>query len=145
MIETTNQNDLTDTMQFIAFRTLLASFINKNYSTCDRFKEELDNCKTDVNIKRVFERYANDVAEILGCNYKDKINDLEDKVSRLKRENEELESELYDINQLFGRSLPDTYKRECFLEHKNNFQAWEFEQLLKNGKEYLKNETINFK
>ena len=138
MIETTNPNDLTDTMQFIAFRTLLASFINKNYSTCDRFKEELDNCKTDANIKRVFERYANDAAELLGCNHKDEV-------SRLKRENEELESELYDINQLFGRSLPDTYKRECFLEHKNNFQAWEFEQLLKNGKEYLKNETINFK
>ncbi len=38
----------------------------------------------------------------------------------------------------YENSLVNTMKLEHFIEYKNNYQEWEIEYLLKNGKELLK-------
>ena len=47
---------------------------------------------------------------------------------------EELES-----NKIFdNNSLSDEYKRKFILQYHENYTPWELEELLKNGKKYLK-------
>ena len=73
------------------------------------------------------------------------IEDLEDKISELENENEELQQEIEDLKTKYGlqeNTLIEEYKNQYFCEYKNNYTAWEIEELLKNGKIFLNRQFL---
>ena len=55
-----------------------------------------------------------------------------------KKHKEELEEELERIEGIFGTTLEDDFKIQAITEHIKDYRSWELEELLKNGKQYLK-------
>ena len=62
----------------------------------------------------------------------------EQKIMKLDRIIDGLSYKLEKYETNLSNSLHDSMKMETFLELHNNFTPWEFEKLLQNGKEYLK-------
>ena len=63
---------------------------------------------------------------------------LEDEIDELNDEIDELKSELFRVKKSFGSSLDDEFKMRVISEYHNEYRSWELEELLKNGKKYLK-------
>jgi hypothetical protein len=68
---------------------------------------------------------------------------LENKVEKLERHVDDLESEIEDLKIERGGTLEDEYKIQAFEEYRNQFTSWELEELLKNGRKYLNENTNN--
>jgi len=69
----------------------------------------------------------------------------EQKIMKLDRIIDDLSNELEKYKVNLTDSLHDSMKTNIFLELHNNYSPWEFEKLLLNGKEYLKNENSSNK
>lgn len=121
------------------FKTLLIEFASDKFDACSSFKNYLEDCKTEDDIKRLLKKYKHDIGEKLGIeNFEDEVDDLEDTIRRLENENSELEDKVYDTEYIFGNTLDATFKMEFIREHANKYTCWELEELLINGKELLK-------
>jgi hypothetical protein len=59
-------------------------------------------------------------------------------IDELNDEIDKLESELFHVKKSFGSSLDDEFKMRVISEYHNEYRSWELEELLKNGKKYLK-------
>lgn len=69
------------------------------------------------------------------------MNSNEQKIMKLDRIISDLSYKLERYEMNLTNSVHDSMKIDTFLELHNNFTPWEFEKLLKNGKEYLKNQN----
>lgn len=121
--------------QFSLIKVAIASFIQNNFTPCDSFINSLDACNDDAEIKKLFVRYKHHVYQQLGGS---DDNDDFDEISSLQGEIEELEEELEEARIIDGSSLDDEFKRRFIYEYHNQYTPWELEELLKNGKKYLK-------
>jgi predicted nucleic acid-binding Zn-ribbon protein len=102
-------------------------------------------CNNDDEIVEHFKDNKDDVYEKLGGDPPDEyeIWDLENKVEKLERHVDDLESELEDLKIERGGTLEDEYKTQAFMEYRNEFTSWEIEELFKNGRKYLNENTNN--
>lgn len=134
-----------ETFPLEEFKGLLITFLKNNLDICKQFESELEICKTEHNIINLFKRYNDDVYDKLGGDVdeiiylRDEVDDLEDEVRDLKNDKDELESELEYARVNFGDTLNDVYKIAAFKEYYDEYTPWELEELLKNGKNLLKN------
>jgi len=131
--------------EFEQFKGQLAIFIKNNFKTCPQFMDGLMECNTDDEIVEHFEDNKDDVYEKLGGDPpdEDEIWDLENKVEKLEHHVDDLESEIEDLKIERGGTLEDEYKIQAFEEYRNQFTSWELEELLKNGRKYLNENTNN--
>lgn len=124
-------------------KVMLRNFIKNYFTPCDGFLKELMDCTDEKAIKTLFLKYNEEVFEELGDpESEDEVDKLERRISRLERDNEDLEEKLAECESLFGTSLNDEYKRNFFGQYHNNYTPWELEELLKNGHKFLKNGII---
>lgn len=81
-----------------------------------------------------------------GSHLKRLAEEVVDRIETLERERAELESinsELEDrlekilLNERI-ETLEDEFMFRAFAEYRKNYTAWEFEELMKNGKDFLK-------
>jgi hypothetical protein len=126
--------------EFIQFKGLLTRFIHTQFGpVCSTFDILLANASDEDDLENVFINQRDDVYEKLGgelCD-EDEIWDLERKIERLERENEELEYSLEQRGLEEGSTLNDEYKIIFFNEYSNQYSPWELEHILKNGKQFL--------
>ena len=130
---------------FEQFKEQLTIFIENNFKTCSQFMNGLKICNNDDEIVEHFKDNKDDVYEKLGGDPPDEyeIWDLENKVEKLERHVDDLESELEDLKIERGGTLEDEYKTQAFMEYRNEFTSWEIEELFKNGRKYLNENTNN--
>lgn len=125
---------------FNTFKQSLALFLEDNLNACTPFIDGVKNAENEIELVRFFKKNHIDVYERLGGNlkYDSGADDLEYKIDKFERKVSELEYELEVANKMCGTTLDDDYKLEHFIKYKNDFMESELEELLKNGKEYLK-------
>jgi predicted nucleic acid-binding Zn-ribbon protein len=134
-----------ETFPLEEFKGLLTTFLKNNLDIYKQFEADLDMCKTEYDIINLFKRHNDDVYEELGgytseiIYLRDEVSDLEDEVRDLEYEKDELESEIKYVRLNFGDTLNDVYKIAAFKEYYDEYTPWEIEELLKNGKNLLKN------
>ncbi len=128
---------------FILFKNFLFDFVTRKFSVCQNFKDDFIACKSENEIVKVFVKYSDDVYEKLGGSaddLEDEVADLENDISSLKWEINDLESQIETLTYRFkgnNGTLFSDYKTEIISQYVNNFNPWEIEELLKNGKKYL--------
>ena len=123
------------------FKELLATFLTNNFSGCKQLANEIMNCENEQDIVHALENYDEELFEALGGTHpvdESDYEDLEDENDYLKTQIDELESELFRLKTSFGNSLEDEYKMKAVSEYHNEYRSWELEELLKNGRQYLK-------
>lgn len=132
-------NDSIEQANFNLLKAMLDYFIKNNFNVCDNFLNELKNCTTNKELKKLFIKYNDEVYDYLGGepDLQDEIDDLEDEVSDLKSEIYVLEHELNDYKSIFGDTLNDEYKRDIIIKYYDKYTPWELEELLIKGKELL--------
>lgn len=138
METTTIEKPTFDKLKMTMFILLLSEFIQNNYSVCQNFKKLLDECKSEKEIGRLFIRYREDIFERLGGDLDSEVDDLEYEINKLECKIDDLESEIEDLQNPFGNTMDDEFKLKYINEYHKNYTAWELEELLKNGKELLK-------
>ena len=118
------------------FKQVLKTFVEETFDSCEDFVNEIHNCSTYGELKEMLEENAEYIAKKLNmdmscdnCSDKDdEIEDLEDSITDLTSENEEMYK---DIKKGFVPiSLDDVYKFEAFKAAKDNFSVSEMESLL---------------
>ena len=107
------------------FKLQLASFVQDNFSPCSSFTNSLKACKTEVDVKKLFVKHADDVYEQLGgdSDLQSEVDKLERDVDRLEDEISELEDRLEDALPI-GNTLNDEFKRDFFAEYQDKYTPW---------------------
>ena len=134
-------NSEIDVAQLELLKTQLLYFIKGHFNPCSDFITDLKECSNELQLKRLFFRYADEISEKLDgdTDLRDEIAGLETAIDNLKYNIEELQDKIDEYS--LGNSINDEYKIQFFHEYHNNYTPWELEELLKNGKEYLKLKT----
>lgn len=131
--------ETTKELSFELFKTQLSAFIKANYNPCSGFLQGIENAIDAYNLTSHFSRNADNIIEHLGGgDYEEKILKLERQIDNLKNEIGDLEDKLDDSDEIFGPTLNNEFMREHYIMYGHNYQEWELEELLKNGREYLK-------
>ena len=127
---------------FDEFKKQLHDYIKTNHTKCSRFLQELLEAENEKEIKMVFVDFRDDVYDHLGGDFsaEEKVEDLEDDIRHLENKISELEDELETKDGALDGTLNGEYKFQHFINYKNEYSESELEELLKNGKKYLKNE-----
>lgn len=118
------------------FKQVLKTFVDQMLDPCEKFTDNIDKCETYGELKEFLEENAEHIFESLGgdikcdfCDDKDcEIENLEDSVTELSSENDEMHDELK--KGFVPKSLDDEYKIEAFKAAKDNFSVTEMESLL---------------
>jgi septal ring factor EnvC (AmiA/AmiB activator) len=122
----------------------------KEFNACESFLKDLSNIHSARYFKHFLYREMESICDKLNIDgfnrdLESDIEDLEDKISELENENEELQQEIEDLKTKYGlqeNTLIEEYKTQYFCEYKNNYTAWEIEELLKNGKIFLNRQFL---
>lgn len=118
----------------------ITKFIQDNLKPCQGFLIDLAGDNDDSEIVKTLKHHREEIYERLGGDSKvSEISDLEDEVEELECKVERLESEVEELSGTLGNSMDDVYKLEFLHQYHKDYTCWEIEELLKNGKEYLKN------
>lgn len=118
---------------FIKFKEQLVFLAEKHFNACNLFIGKIEESKKVLDVVNVFEHYADDIHEKLGgTDYDEEIEDLKDKINDLNSEIGFLEERLE--TDLSIDTLHDEMKLNTFIQYKDKYTPWEFEQLLLNGK-----------
>jgi|688.fasta_scaffold16471_18 hypothetical protein len=123
------------------FKELLSTFLKNNFSGCKELANEILNSEDEKDIVSALRLYDEELFEALGGIHPIDEGDyqgLEDEIDELNDEIDKLESELFHVKKSFGSSLDDEFKMRVISEYHNEYRSWELEELLKNGKQYLK-------
>jgi predicted nuclease with TOPRIM domain len=130
----------TDLTAFNLFKLGLINYVKKSFQHCDSFMSQLEACKTEQEITKLFTKYNDDVYERLGGDpeLEDEVNKLERKVRNLEDEIGDLEFRVNELESIQAKTLDEEFTQIFFDEYRNNYTPWEIEDLLKNGKQYLK-------
>lgn len=126
-------------------------FLFKNHLNVDETDEILDTISESLTYKdlagslrwnneRVFSILDGELPDVSRLESRidyleERRDELEDDIDALEEENSELEAIALEIQD---KGLHGEYKREFFEEYENIYTPWELEELLKNGKNYLK-------
>jgi len=131
--------------EFEKFKQELSAFIEKNFRTCPQFMNSLMGCMTEDGLVEHFKEHKDDVYDRLGGDVPDEyeIWDLENKIDKLEHHVSDLECEIEELKCERGETLEEEYKFKAFEEYRNQFTSWELEELFKNGKKYLNENTNN--
>jgi len=133
-----------ETFPIEEFKGLLLTLLKNKFDICDNFITRFNSCETVEQLVSLFELYKDEVYSELGGDISeidwlsDEVDDLKDEVRDLENEKDELESELAYARLNFGDTLDDVYKIAAFKEYYNEYTPWQLEELLKNGKKFLK-------
>lgn len=134
-----NTTKETKDQYFVLFKTQLALFIKANYNPCAGFLDGIEKATDASSLTSHFSRNADNILEHLGGGgSEEKIYKLERKIGDLEDEIGTLENKLDDFEEIFGPTLNNEFMREHYIMYGDSYQEWELEELLKNGKEYLK-------
>ena len=68
---------------------------------------------------------------------------MENKIDKLEHHVSDLECEIEELKCERGETLEEEYKFKAFEEYRNQFTSWELEDLFKNGKKHLNENTNN--
>jgi hypothetical protein len=130
---------------FQIFKEHLRIFLKSNFNACPDFLNGIIKSETEGELITHLRQQKDEVYENLGGDVPDKheIWDMERKIDRLKANVDDLECELESVRVYVGPTLEDEYKVKAFEEHRNEFTSWELEELLKNGRKYLNENTNN--
>jgi hypothetical protein len=121
---------------FALFKMQLALFIKANYNPCSGFIQGIEKATDASNLTLHFSKNADSILEHLGGgNSENKISKLESEISNLSDECNEFYNKLEILEGIFGPTLNNEFMREHYAMYAHNFQEWELEELLKNGKE----------
>lgn len=115
--------------KFETFKEVLKTLAVDNYRACKSFTEKIDKCKDLDDIDELLCYFCDEIHEKLGgdtTDYEYEIEELNDTIYQLECEVEELRPNIVTMH--------DDMKYKVFLEHHNNFDPWEFEELLTNKK-----------
>lgn len=115
--------------KFETFKEVLKTLAIDKYHGCKSFIEKIDKCNDLDDIDDLLCYYCDEIHERLGgdtTNYEYEIEELNDTIYELETELEELRPNIVTMH--------DDMKYQLFLEHKNKFDPWEFEELLTNKK-----------
>lgn len=109
---------------------LLGFFKAAHIDVC--FKDSIRETKTPKELKRLFESYADDIAEEFGASRKrdfcDECDDKEDQITALEREIEELEGCV--THPVTGeRNLIYQMKQRVFMSNCDNYSIDEIEEM----------------
>lgn len=131
--------------EFKEFKQELSAFIERNFKTCPQFMHDLMECDTEDGLVEHFENHKDDIYERLGGEVpdEDEIWELENENEKLERHVSNLECEIEELKGERGETLEEEYKFKAFEEYRNHFTSWELEELLKNGRKYLNENTNN--
>lgn len=131
---------------FQIFKEHLRIFLKSNFNACSDFLNGVIKSETEDDLITHLRQQKDDVYEKLGGDIPDEyeIWDMEREIDRLNAHVEDLECELEDVRIDVGNSLNEEYKVRAFDEYRNEYSPWELEELLKNGKKYLNENTNNF-
>lgn len=105
----------------------LIEFSEVGMKSCGSFVRALRECKTNRDLKDLFSDYNVEISRHIGV--EDKINeveDLENQIHSLERELWILDDKVVDTPTLW-----DEQKLQIFLQNKDRFTPWEFEQLMR--------------
>lgn len=118
------------------FKEQFIAFCEDQFSPCGGFISKLENAKTFVEITSALEKHADDVYEWLGGDPydKDEVEKLKREVEGLESDKDDLEYQLEDTQIVMGTYLHDEYKRDIIRKYYHDYNPWELEELLKNGK-----------
>lgn len=122
--------------QFDRFKRLFIQYLEEHETVCGYFIDKFRKIKTAEDFSRFVSRNADQISEYLDaepdwddcprCGSKDReIHELEDRLSEIQ-------------DSLQGKTLEDHYKLKAIGEYYNEYNSQELEDLLKNGKEFLK-------
>ena len=130
---------------FQIFKEHLRIFLKNNFNACSDFLNGIIKSETENELIIHLRQQKDDVYEKLGGELSDKykIWDMEREIDRLNAHVEDLECELEDVRIDVGNSLNEEYKVRAFDEYRNEYSPWELEELLKNGRKYLNENTNN--
>lgn len=130
---------------FQIFKEHLRIFLKSNFNTCSDFLNGIIKSETEDELITHLRQQKDEVYENLGGDVPDKyeIWDMERKIDRLEAQIDDLEWELESVRVYVGDSLNDEYKVRAFDEYRNEYSPWELEELLKNGRKYLNENTNN--
>ena len=130
---------------FQIFKEHLKIFIKNNFNTCSDFLNGIIKSENEGELNIHLRKQKDDIYENLGGELPDKYEfwDMERKIDRLEAHIDDLECELESVRIYVGNSLNDEYKVKAFDEYRNEYSPWELEELLKNGRKYLNENTNN--
>lgn len=118
--------------------------LSKEFQACKSFLDNIKDINSKLDFKRFLQRNIEDICYKLDIDYVDSdteedIEDLEDRIDDLERDKEELEEQLEAYKDKFGLNgtLYQDYKIQFFSQYQHQYDAWEIEELLKNGKYFL--------
>jgi len=124
------------------FKELFITFLKNNFRNSKPVITAIQSDNSECDVKNTLILYADEVYELLGGEIpsfdESDYENLEDEIRDLQTEKEELEKELKRIEGIFGTTLEDEFKIQAIIEHIKDYRSWELEELLKNGKQYLK-------
>jgi len=133
-----------ETFPIEEFKGLLLRLLKNKFKICSEFENLIKKSNSEAEIIAAFKFHRDEVYEKLGgvIDDYDYLNDeiyrLEETIRELISEKNELEGELEDVKLGFGNTLDDEYKLAAFKEYYDEYTPWQLEELLKNGKKFLK-------
>lgn len=116
------------------FKQVFKSFMKNEIGVSEFFIKQIDSCDTYGDFKKCLETNVDIIALRLGyeceeCeNIQDKLDDTEDEVRYLTRENLKLDDKLYV--SFTPKTFWDEQKLRVFMDKKDNFTPEDFESLL---------------
>ena len=123
--------------------TLLAN----EHNACQDIFDNINKITDSASFKKAYKDTMIGIAESFGVKFPDEddIDELKDEVEGLKTDVSNFESELEELKERFGvdeysaeaQTVYGDYKLEHFFKYKDNYTWYEFEELLKNGKQFL--------
>lgn len=118
--------------------------LSNEFQACESFLKDIESITSKNLFQRFLQKKIEDICYKLNIDFidddtREDIDDLEDRISDLERENEELEDEIekYKDNYGIDGTLYQDYKIKFFKQYHSEYDAWEIEELLKNGKYFL--------
>lgn len=117
----------------------LGNFIKTHFNACESFHSSLNDCTTQAEIIRLFKKHSKEVYTNLGGDSEydqDDIDAKDHEIDELGNEINELTETIDELTGSLGGTLNGEMKLKTFHEYHNNYDPWEFEELLINGKKY---------
>lgn len=129
--------NIVETLAFETFKKLLHLFVEENFSSCSEFRNEILNSKDEQSIKKLFIRHNEDVFEALHGDFEAMNSEHENDIENLNNDIADLQEKVDEYEELTGSTINDNSKLEHFKQYRDDYQEWELEELLKNGRKYL--------
>lgn len=123
--------------EFEGFKRMFIDLSVEHFNACDSYHNAIEKTKSMIELVNVLRNFDDEICEKIGGNisfYEEKISELEEENEKLICEFEDLHIQIEELSFKDG-DLYDEMKYKIFLEYHSKYSPWEFEELLKNGKQ----------